>query len=89
MGRTYAGVLGSLAMLTCLTRGAIHASSTEAILLGAWLAMIAFAAVGYLVGQIAEHTVGESVRAMLQAEVAENRATAEAELSPQKTELSP
>ena len=62
MAQTYAGILGLLALLTSLGHGFIHARETEAILLTAWLSLLVFAPVGYLVGWIACRTVEESVR---------------------------
>ena len=82
MGPTYAGFLGSLAMLTRLAHGVIHASPAEAVLLEACLALVVFAVVGYVVGHIAEHALGESVRTMVEAEVTENRSTDNPELTP-------
>jgi hypothetical protein len=61
MGATYAGILGSLAFVVFLIRGAIHGSSAESVLLPGIVCLIAFAAVGYVAGRIAEQIVIESV----------------------------
>jgi hypothetical protein len=70
VARIYAGILGPLALLTCLARGAIHATPVETILLEAWCCLVVFAAVGYVIGWIAGRSVEESVRGTIAAEVA-------------------
>lgn len=70
MGRTYSGILGPLAFLTVVARGLIHGSTATSTLYWAWLAFVVFAAVGYLIGQIAASVVEDSVRASLAAELA-------------------
>ena len=47
---------------------AMHGSSIENLLFHAWLALLAFAAIGYLIGRLAQWTVEESLRASLTAE---------------------
>ena len=69
MAPIYAGILGLLAFSTFLARGMIHAADGQTTLLGAWCCLIGFAALGYLIGAIAERTVEESVRATIQAEL--------------------
>ena len=68
MARTYAGILGLLALLTSLARGFIHARETDAVLLTAWWSLLVFAAVGYVVGWIAGRTVEESLSATIEAQ---------------------
>ena len=75
MARTYAGILGPLALVTSLARGLIHAQQTEAMLLGAWCSLVVFAAVGYVVGWIAERTVEGSVSASIEAHLAGGEST--------------
>jgi apolipoprotein N-acyltransferase len=69
MGRQYAGVLGLTAFSTVLIRGAIANLSTDSTLLTAILFLFAFAALGALLGTIAEHTVVEAVRQRFQTEM--------------------
>ena len=62
MGRQYAGVLGLIAFCVGITRGVIHDSSAESTIVNATLGMFLFAAIGWIVGKIAESTVLQSVR---------------------------
>ncbi len=68
MARIYAGILGPLALLTTLAHGALHAQPVDATLLGAWWALLIFAALGSVIGWIAGHTVEEEVRARIAGE---------------------
>lgn len=70
MAHVYAGFLGPLAFLTALARGLIHGSEPESVVLTAWLSLMAFAAVGYIVGWIAEQVVRDSVYGKISSEVA-------------------
>lgn len=70
MARTYAGILGLVALLTSLARGFIHAHQTDAILVGAWQNLLVFAAVGYLAGWIAGRIVVDSVNTTIRDELA-------------------
>ena len=70
MARTYAGILGPLALVTALVRGLIHATETDTVLLTAWSSLLVFAAVGYVIGWVAGKTVEESVRGRILAELA-------------------
>ncbi|TWT86536.1 hypothetical protein Mal64_33620 [Pseudobythopirellula maris] len=71
MARVYAGVLGFLAAAVTLARGVFAGSGLEGTATDALLAMAALAAVGAVVGQIAETTVDESVRWRLEKQLAE------------------
>ena len=71
MGRIYAGVLGPLALLTVLGRGLLHGGGIDGTLYAGWLALMAFAGIGYLVGKIAGSTVEASIQQRLAAELAE------------------
>lgn len=62
MGRTYAGILGSIAFVTVLTRGLIDGSDAESTLRMAIFGLAAFSLLGYVVGQIANSVVLESVK---------------------------
>jgi len=65
----YAGILGFLAFLTSLAHGALHGGSAESILLRAWCHLLAFAAIGLVIGWVAERIVADSVRGRLLAEL--------------------
>ena len=70
MARLYAGILGLLALLTCLARGVMHGSDTASAVLGAWLGLMLFSAIGYVVGWMGEKTVAEAVSDRIQRELA-------------------
>ncbi len=67
MGRSYAGALGLVAFALVAVRGVLLGGGAEETLLMACGAMFAFAAIGYIVGNLAEHLVSESVRTQFQA----------------------
>ena len=69
MAPIYAGILGILAFLTCLAHGTVHATDSDMVLLRGCGCLVGFAALGYLIGAIAERTIQESVRAVIEAEV--------------------
>ena len=71
MAKTYAGVLGSLGVAVAMLRGAIAGAGLEGTVLTSVNAMIALAAVGFVVGSIAETTVDNSVRTRLESRLAE------------------
>jgi len=70
MGRSYGGILGSLAFALVTVRGAISGWALEPTLLSASASLFVFGALGYLVGQLAEFLVGQSVRIQFQAAMA-------------------
>ena len=74
MGRAYAGVLGSLAFLTVIAHGLVHSASPAETLWRAALALIAFAIIGCIAGQIAGRIVEDAVRGRLTAEIARHAA---------------
>lgn len=84
MARIYAGILGLLAFLTCIARGLAHSSGVDSTL---WLAcgsMLAFAAIGLVVGACAGWIVEDSVGQRLAAQWAAEDAAQPA--PPAKTE---
>lgn len=62
MGPTYAGMLAPIAFVTMLARGLISGSSSEGVLLSALVSLIAFAAIGFVTGTLADQVVLESVK---------------------------
>ena len=74
MGGSYAGTLGPIAFLTVVVRGWRDGNPIEATLLVAWLSLLVFAAVGFIVGQIGGWIVEDSVRADVAAELAAQEA---------------
>ncbi len=67
MAHLFAGILGPLAMLTITTSGLIHGRTSQSVAWAAWMALIVFAAIGYVLGWIANRTVEDSVRAAISA----------------------
>ena len=68
MGRMYAGILGPLAFVMIVARSLIEGGSAEAALHAAPLALFAFAAIGYIIGSIAERTIVESIETRFHAQ---------------------
>jgi hypothetical protein len=66
MGRMYAGVLGPLAMAVVIIRGWLGSGGAEGTLSLATLYLVLFSVVGALIGQIAQSTIDESIRAKLE-----------------------
>ncbi len=74
MGRTYAGVLGCVAFATVVIHGAIHQAGIEATVLRAVGMLIGFGVLGFMLGNVAENVVDESVRAKMAQELARRAA---------------
>ena len=74
MGRAYAGVLGPLAFLTVLAQGLVHSASAQETLWRATVALVAFAVIGCIAGQVAGWIVEDAVRGRLTAEMARRAA---------------
>ena len=70
LGRTYAGILGPLALAVVSVRGMIHGSDPTTTLWAAWLALLVFAVVGFVIGKLAEGVVFDSVRMKAELELA-------------------
>ena len=54
-------------MLSVIARGWLHTAAIETVLLQATLSLFAFAAIGYVLGWIANRTVEDSVQAAISA----------------------
>jgi hypothetical protein len=67
VARLFAGILGPLAMLTITTSGLIHGRTSHTVAWAAWIALIVFAAIGYVIGWIANRTVEDSVQTAISA----------------------
>jgi len=61
MGRTYAGILGLLAFGTVIARCLLRGGNVDAAWVTASWTLFAFAALGYIIGTIAERTIVEAV----------------------------
>ena len=71
MGRTYAGILGSLAFALVAARGVIAGGGLDASVLSASMSLFVFAAAGYLAGRAAEFLIRDSVRTQFQRAMAD------------------
>lgn len=69
MGRDYAGILATTALVTVIVRGLVMSGGIESILIAAIGAMFLFAAIGWLIGNAAARIVDESVRQRINAEL--------------------
>lgn len=69
MGRNYGGILGLVAFATMIGRGMVALSSIDSVVQIATVAMFIFAALGWIVGNIAARIVDESVRHKVNAEL--------------------
>jgi hypothetical protein len=73
VARIYGGILGIVALTATIFRGWIHGSDPESTLWFAWLHLIFFAAVGIIIGWIAEMTIEQSVQVRLAEEIREKQ----------------
>lgn len=69
MGRDYAGILGTTALVTVIARGLVASGTLDSILPLAIGAMFLFAALGWLIGNVAARIVDESVQQRINAEL--------------------
>ncbi len=69
MGPTYAGILGSLTFATFVFRGVIQGSSMGQTTLVASIMLFVFAAIGYVVGQVATSVITDSVQLQMNQEL--------------------
>lgn len=74
MARTYAGILGSLAMAVALVRGVISGGGTEETVLQALAALIGFSLIGLMIGGVAGWIVEDAVYSQVQQELAAQEA---------------
>lgn len=69
MGRTYAGILGPLAFATVIARGLFDGGSLATTVWSASWSLFLFAAIGYVIGNIASATIRESVQLQMNKEL--------------------
>src|SRR6476646_10360462 len=74
VGRSYAGVLGPIAFATLAFRGLLAGAGAEGTLLAATAGMVAFSAIGYIAGRVAEAVIRDAVQARVAAEIAAHEA---------------
>jgi hypothetical protein len=70
VGRKYAGVLGPLAFWTVTMRGLAHQAGVEPTLFSASLYLFVFGGIGFVIGELANWIVVESVQDRIVAELA-------------------
>jgi membrane protein implicated in regulation of membrane protease activity len=73
VARQYAGILGLLALMVSLMRGIVAGGASEATLWTAWLGLLAFTALGAVIGWLAERIVRDSVSSQILSELQENK----------------
>jgi hypothetical protein len=78
MGRTYAGILGTLACLVTAARALLAGAADDGALLSAWWAMLTFAAVGGILGSLAGAAAEEAAQKQVEQEWAEHKPRAAA-----------
>ena len=75
MARQYAAILGLLAMMVSLSRGILAGSTGEATLWTAWLGLLAFTAIGAVIGGVAEWVVRDTVSSRILSELQEKKSS--------------
>ncbi|MCC6511597.1 MAG: hypothetical protein IT423_21035 [Pirellulaceae bacterium] len=70
MARAYSGVLGAMAMTFVIVRGLWFGTLADEILGLCLVVFTVFAAVGYVIGSIADRTVCDSVENRFRSEIA-------------------
>ena len=76
MARQYANILGLLALTVSLMRGILAGNTGETTLWTAWLSLLAFAAIGAVIGGLAEWIVRDAVSSRIMLELQENKTSA-------------
>ncbi len=69
MGRVYAGILGPISFGVVIARSLIDGGNTESALQSAPLMLFVFAAIGYVIGSIADKTIVEAIETKFHAEL--------------------
>ena len=69
MGPSYAGILGTLAYVIVILRGVLQGYAVEGKIKLSILLLFVFAAIGYVIGKIAESTIEDSIQVQLQREL--------------------
>ena len=76
MARTYAGILGSIAMAVVICRGMIASGGVESTLTSGLMYLALFTAVGAILGHLAQSTVEESVRSKIEQQLSQSEPAA-------------
>jgi hypothetical protein len=78
MGRTYAGILGTLGCLTTVAHGLLAGTSDAATLIDAWWCLVTLSVVGAVLGGLAGAVVEEAARKQVEQEWAARKPSAAA-----------
>ena len=73
MARNYAGFLGLVAFVATVAQGIIHGAGTQSTLFHAWLSLLVFVVIGYILGAIAAWVVDDAIASRVNAELAAAR----------------
>jgi tetrahydromethanopterin S-methyltransferase subunit C len=79
MGRPFAACLGCIAMLSQILSGMVHGQDTEAILVRCLIATVIAAIPGWIIGQLADAVVRESIEASYRRQIEQIRQQPKAE----------
>jgi len=74
VAKTYAGILGSLAMVVALVRGVMSAGGVEETIVQSLMALLGFGLLGLVIGGVASWIVEDAVYTQVQQEVAAHEA---------------
>lgn len=69
MGRSYAGILGLVAFLVVVARAVLNGAQPGSTLYQAWLGLLTFAVIGFVIGKTAEWIIDDSLRTRVLAEL--------------------
>ncbi|MBU6238787.1 MAG: hypothetical protein KGQ51_13255 [Planctomycetes bacterium] len=69
MGRSFAACLGCIAMLTQIASGFLHGTDTETTLVRCVVALVIAAIPGWIIGQMADAVVRESIEAQYRRQI--------------------
>ena len=70
MARNYAGFLGLVAFMATVAQGIIHGTGIQSTLFHAWLSLLVFVIIGYVLGAIAAWVVDDAIGSRVNAELA-------------------
>jgi ABC-type transport system involved in cytochrome bd biosynthesis fused ATPase/permease subunit len=73
VARNYAGFLGLVAFVAVIAQGFIHGAGTQTTLFHAWLSLLVFVVIGYVLGAIAAWVVDDAIASRVSAELAAAR----------------
>jgi len=69
VARNYSGFLGLVAFVATVAQGIIHGAGTQKTLFQAWLSLLVFVVIGYVLGAIAAWIVDDAIASRVNAEL--------------------